>query len=89
MLNTGNQTPHPAQFEVTEKNHHYKIKTHGCQPPSPQCYAAYKKVPDEIDYVWHRDKNDMDGYGDIWFFDFNTCQVEKYILYFIIIFFLI
>jgi coproporphyrinogen III oxidase len=73
MLNTENKAPHPAQFEVTEKINRYKIKTHGCQ----RCYAAYKKIPDEIDYVWHRDSEDMEGYGDIWFFDLSSCPVEK------------
>ena len=35
------------------------------------------KVPDDPDYVWHKKPDEMDGYGDIWFFDLSYCDVNK------------
>ena len=35
-----------------------------------------KKVPENPDYVLHKMPNDMNGYGDIWFFDLKNCDVD-------------
>ena len=72
-----------------EKKNRYKIETHGCSGKT--CYAAYKEginhipkfltikifeVPQNPDYAWHRKPNKMDGFGDIWFFDLQKCEVS-------------
>jgi hypothetical protein len=38
-----------------------------------------KKVPTNPDYVWSKKPSEMNGYGDIWFFDLNYCDVDKYV----------
>ena len=38
-----------------------------------------KKVPTNPDYVWRKEPNDMDGYGDIWFFKLKECDVDKHL----------
>ena len=40
-----------------------------------------KKVPENPDYVWRKKPNEMVGYGDIWFFDLNYCEVDKHFTY--------
>ena len=37
-----------------------------------------KKVPTDPDYVWHKLPEEMDGYGDIWFFDLKNCDVHTH-----------
>ena len=45
-------------------------------------YKQSLTVPTDPDYVWHKEPNSMVGYGDIWFFDLNYCDVNEYLLIF-------
>ena len=37
-----------------------------------------EKAPTNPDYVWRKGPSEMNGYGDIWFFDLNYCDVDKH-----------
>ena len=45
------------------------------------------EVAQNPDYAWHRKPTDMNGFGDIWFFDLQECEVIRLLKIKIYVFF--